>query len=105
MSFVRSAIAASRFKFWGENGLPSLHGTLSRLRMHRHRRIRNRVDSQMKELVARFRCEVVEPEKRRTELRILPTPIYRYEDPKRALDGCVFAMCRDGDHEAILILE
>lgn len=61
--------------------------------------------SQMKELVARFRCEVVEPEKGRTELRILPTPIYRYEDPKKALDGCVFAMCRDGDPEAILILE
>lgn len=63
--------------------------------------------TQMKELVSRFRCEVDESSRGRgiTLLRILPTPIYRYEDTEKQLDGCVFAMCREGDPEAVLILE
>lgn len=60
---------------------------------------------QMKELVARFRCEVIERNDKRTPLQVLPKPIYRYEDKEKQLDGCVFAMCREGDPEAILVIE
>jgi len=62
--------------------------------------------SQMKLLTQRFKSTVrVIPGDRIDEMRILPTPIYRYPNTTKERDGAVFVVSRDGDPEALLIIE
>jgi hypothetical protein len=67
---------------------------------------------QMKAQAARFsatddfKINVADRETSRYELRLLPTPVYRYQDPKRGInDGAVFAFVHGTDPELFLILE
>jgi hypothetical protein len=49
---------------------------------------------------------VVDPDKGKTELRLLAQPLYRYlKGPGRSSDGAVFAFVLATDPEAILVLE
>jgi hypothetical protein len=61
--------------------------------------------SQMRTLAREFRC-LFGPEPNRTEMRLMPQPVYRYEssDP-RLLDGAVFAFVRATDPDVLLLLE
>ena len=53
-----------------------------------------------------FKISSSDQETTRHELRLLPTPVYRYEDPKRAsTDGAVFAFVHGTDPEVFLVLE
>ena len=62
--------------------------------------------SQMKKLVERFRStERVIPGDKIVEMRILPTPIYRYPNSTQEMDGALFVISRDGDPEALLVIE
>ena len=62
--------------------------------------------TQMKKLVERFRSKEYVPQLNVThEMRILPTPIYRYPNSTKQCDGAVFVIGRDGDPEATLMLE
>ncbi len=62
--------------------------------------------SQLKLLTERFKSKVrVIPGDRIDEMRILPTPIYRYPDSTKEKDGAVFVVSRDGDPEALLVIE
>jgi hypothetical protein len=67
---------------------------------------------QMKEQAARFSASddfKVNPKDRETsryELRLLPTPVYRYKDARAKInDGAVFAFVHGTDPELFLILE
>ncbi len=51
---------------------------------------------QMRRLLERFRGTEDLPGKPATEMRILPTPIYRYANSAMVKDGAVFAIVRDG---------
>jgi hypothetical protein len=66
---------------------------------------------QMKSLAARFaasdefKISSTDKETTRHELRLLPTPIYRYESAVSAIDGAVFAFVHGTDPELFLVLE
>ena len=66
---------------------------------------------QMKALAARFSAtddfkSMVDGKATRYELRLLPTPVYRYRDAKQGInDGVVFAFVHGTDPEVFLILE
>ena len=63
---------------------------------------------QMKKLAAEFTGHSVSEEKNRLELRLLPTPLYRYPTAKTGvIDGAVFALVStDGtDPEVLLVIE
>jgi hypothetical protein len=53
-----------------------------------------------------FKISSTDQETTRHELRLLPTPIYRYEDKEAGiLDGAVFAFVHGTDPEVFLVLE
>ncbi len=63
---------------------------------------------QIKKLAAEFIAHSVDKEKRRLELRLLPTPLYRYTAAKTGvIDGALFALVADAstDPEVLLIIE
>ncbi len=60
---------------------------------------------QMQKLLDRFSCFEEWPGKPPTKFDILPTPAYRYPDSTPDNDGAVFAIVRDRDPEAVLIIE
>ena len=65
---------------------------------------------QMKMLAARFRSTLLqwrEDASDREELRMLPQPVYRYEEGKNpdALDGAMFFFVQGTDPESLLLLE
>jgi hypothetical protein len=67
---------------------------------------------QMKSLAAQFtaaddfKISSTDQEITRHELRLLPTPIYRYQDDKEGIvDGAVFAFVHGTDPEVFLVLE
>jgi hypothetical protein len=67
---------------------------------------------QMKAQAARFsaadefKMNTADKETSRYELRLLPTPVYRYQDARRGVnDGAVFAFVLGTDPEVFLILE
>jgi hypothetical protein len=62
---------------------------------------------QMKELARRFSAhQYWDPNHQRSELRLLPQPIHRYEDPGAGLlDGAVFTFVHGTDTEIILLIE
>ena len=61
---------------------------------------------QMKALAAEFSAESIDARDVHRDLRVLPTPLYRYEveGPGRA-DGALFAFVNETDPEALLVLE
>lgn len=60
---------------------------------------------QMKDLARRFQCRLADGDSSE-ELRLLPTPLYRYKtDREDLLDGGLFAFVQGTDPEVILILE
>jgi len=61
--------------------------------------------SQMRTLAREFRC-LFGPEPNRTEMRLMPQPLYRYESIHTdVLDGAVFAFVRATDPDVLLLLE
>lgn len=62
---------------------------------------------QMKDLTRRFGVrEDAGPEKGKIQLRGLPTPIYRYEDPATGLqDGAIFVFAFGTNPEALMVVE
>jgi hypothetical protein len=63
---------------------------------------------QMKSLGARFGGYTVDWRKQRWELRLLPQPLYRYENPQEdVIDGALLALVTDAgtDPEILLLLE
>lgn len=65
---------------------------------------------QMKALAQQFRSTLLgweDDDSEREELRLLPSPIYRYEiaKPDRVLDGGLFAFVSGTDPEAALVIE
>ncbi len=63
---------------------------------------------QMKTLAAEFAGYSVDPEKKRWDLRLLPTPLYRYPAAKTGVvDGALFAIVSDAgtDPEVLLLIE
>jgi hypothetical protein len=62
---------------------------------------------QMKQLARRFSAhQFWDPNNQRSELRLLPQPIHRYEDPGAGLlDGAVFTFVHGTDTEIILLIE
>jgi hypothetical protein len=71
----------------------------------------NRRLIQMTSLAEQFRIEAMKgppfyPENSVQTLRLLPKPLLRYGDPKRAeLDGAIFVFAHDTDPEALLLIE
>jgi hypothetical protein len=68
--------------------------------------------AQMKDIAAQFtaaddfKINTTDPEPTRHTLRLLTTPIYRYEDAESAIqDGAVFAFVHGTDPEVFLVLE
>jgi hypothetical protein len=62
--------------------------------------------SQMKELAHRFSCRLAVEKAEGEELRLLPSPLYRYKVDRRDLfDGALFAFVQGTDPEVILVLE
>jgi hypothetical protein len=62
--------------------------------------------SQMKDLARRFRCRLAGDRANNEELRLLPSPLYRYKtDRKDLFDGALFAYVQGTDPEVILLLE
>jgi hypothetical protein len=62
--------------------------------------------TQMKTMARRFSAYGVYPTVRRFELRVLPTPIYRYEDGEQGVvDGAIFFIAGGVDPEVMLALE
>jgi hypothetical protein len=62
--------------------------------------------SQMKDLARRFHCRLAGDRANNEELRLLPSPLYRYKtDRKDLFDGALFAYVQGTDPEVILILE
>jgi hypothetical protein len=62
---------------------------------------------QMKELASRFTAhQFWDPNNQRSELRLLPQPAHRYEDPAAGLlDGALFLFCHSTNPELILVIE
>jgi hypothetical protein len=63
---------------------------------------------QMKKLAAEFTGHSVDRDKQRLELRLLPTPLYRYPSAKTGvIDGALFALVSNAgtDPEVLLLLE
>ena len=62
--------------------------------------------SQMKDLARRFHCQLAGDRAKTEELRLLPSPLYRYKtDRKDLFDGALFAYVQGTDPEVILTLE
>ena len=62
--------------------------------------------SQMKELARRFACRLAGEGAGGEDLRLLPSPLYRYKTDRRDLfDGALFAFVQGTDPEVILVLE
>jgi hypothetical protein len=62
--------------------------------------------AQMKRLAKRFTAYEVFPEDRRSELRLLTSPVHQYEDQQTGiLDGGVFVLALGTNPELILLLE
>jgi hypothetical protein len=62
--------------------------------------------SQMKDLARRFQCRLSGDGEKREDLRLLPSPIYRYKTDRQDLfDGALFAYVQGTDPEVILLLE
>lgn len=62
--------------------------------------------SQMKTLAADFSANMVEFNGQRSELRLLPQPLLRYEPQRQAIvDGALFAFSLGTDPEVLLLLE
>src|SRR5436190_785156 len=63
---------------------------------------------QMKKLAAEFAGHSVDRDKKRWELRLLPTPLYRYPSAKTGvIDGALFALVSNAgtDPEVLLLVE
>lgn len=61
---------------------------------------------QMRGLARRFRCRLTDDSGKEEELRLLPTPLYRYKTDRQDLfDGAIFAFAQGTDPEVILLLE
>lgn len=63
---------------------------------------------QMRQLARRFTVTMAESDEKRhqtTELRLLPTPIYKWSDEEAGIEGAVFSFSETTDPEAFLILE
>jgi hypothetical protein len=61
---------------------------------------------QMKDLARRFHCRLSGNIRENQELRLLPSPIYRYKtDRKDVFDGALFAYVQGTDPEVILVVE
>jgi hypothetical protein len=66
---------------------------------------------QMKELARRFRSNMVDPAANHESLRLLPSPLYRYEIPdgqdkqSEVSDGALFAFVMGTDPESLLMIE
>ena len=61
---------------------------------------------QMRRLARRFSAEQSDHIEGSYELRLLPQPIYRYEnESKSSLDGAFFAFVRESDLEIILVID
>ena len=59
--------------------------------------------SQMRDLARRFNCRLTD---RKEDLRLLPSPLYRYKtDGAEVLDGALFAYAQGTDPEVVLVLE
>lgn len=62
--------------------------------------------TEMKDLARRFTCRLAGEDANADELRMLPTPLYRYKtDDKRFVDGALFAFVQGTDPEVILTIE
>jgi hypothetical protein len=61
---------------------------------------------QMKDLARRFHCRLSGNIRENQELRLLPSPIYRYKtDIAHVFDGALFAYVQGTDPEVILMVE
>ena len=61
---------------------------------------------QMKSIVARMEVEISYPNVPPEEMRLLPTPIYRYSDPTAGvIDGAIFSFAKGTDPEALVLVE
>jgi hypothetical protein len=62
---------------------------------------------QMRSIARRFAATYYHPQTQETfELRVLPQPVYRYEDAASGtVDGAVFAFAESNDPETLLLLE
>ena len=62
---------------------------------------------QIKELARRFSAhQFWDPNNQRSELRLLPRPVHRYEDPAAGLaDGAIFVFVHGTDTEIVLLIE
>jgi hypothetical protein len=61
---------------------------------------------QMRSLARRFEARLLKEEVNPAAIRVLPKPLYRYDDVKTGLiDGAVFAFVEATDPEALLLLE
>ena len=60
---------------------------------------------QMRELARQFTAERTEPDGQHVPLRLLPQPIYRYEEGDDDRDGALFAFVEGTNPDVLLILE
>ena len=61
---------------------------------------------QAKQISKNFKSHMIDPQKKRWELRPVPTPIYEYQvDGTKGRSGALFAFCRGTDVETVLQLE
>ena len=63
---------------------------------------------QMKKLAAEFTGHTIDPEKKRWDLRLLPTPLYRYPTARTGvIDGALFALVTNAgtDPEVLVLIE
>ena len=61
--------------------------------------------SQMRQLAKRFAAQDEFEDNGRWELRLLATPLHRYDAHAEVLDGAIFAFAHGTDPEALLVLE
>lgn len=64
-------------------------------------------DRQVRRLSERFGAHLIDRKKARFPLRLLPTPLYRYDasDSASSLGGALFAFCQQTDPELLLLIE
>ena len=61
--------------------------------------------TQMKALARRFSARQIDEAKKDLEMRLLPTPIYRYADPEAGVkDGAAFVFASSGTNPTLLLL-
>lgn len=61
---------------------------------------------QAKQLFKQFRSHMIDPKKKRWELRSVPTPVYEYQvKDSTTRSGALFVFCRGTDVETVLLLE